>query len=178
MSRQNQRSLPTGWIERIFAHLAKSYGSKFLDMWAGLDQQELREHWSETLGGFADKPDAIRTALKNCEEREWPPTLPEFLLMCRRAANLCNRPADLMALPQPKADPARIRECLASANAALRGQESPIDYHRGWKWIRAQWLAGHDVPSSSINDASEVLGEVWENNHGARTIRPRATVSA
>jgi len=40
--------------------------------------------WVEKLGGFTASQ--IGSALKACDDRQYPPNLPEFIEMCRRAA--------------------------------------------------------------------------------------------
>lgn len=68
------------------------YGSRFLNMWKtghqlpdGSDAGLLNamNHWSEKLGGFADHPECIKHALEALPET--PPTLPQFVAMCRHA---------------------------------------------------------------------------------------------
>lgn len=83
-------SLPATWVERIFGHISALYGSKFLDMWRGQDVNAVKAIWSEKLGGFSDKPHAIKAALDALDEKPFPPTLPEFLHMCRDAARRIN----------------------------------------------------------------------------------------
>ena len=57
------------------------YGSKFTDAWKGTEQRVMLRVWAEGLTGYTPREvSAGMTALKN---RPWPPTLPEFLLLCR-----------------------------------------------------------------------------------------------
>ena len=56
--------LPDSWIVRIFDHMAAMYGSKFADLWRGTEPEKVRAMWAEKLAGFADKPKAIKLALK------------------------------------------------------------------------------------------------------------------
>lgn len=82
----DKRVLPPAWIERLFAHMSASYGSKFADLWRGADLAEVKSLWAEKLGGFHDRPEAIKAALNALDEKPFPPTLPEFLHLCRDAA--------------------------------------------------------------------------------------------
>jgi hypothetical protein len=66
--------------------MAALYGSKFADLWRGTDAAAVRRMWAEKLGGFHDKPEAIKSALDALDERPFPPTLPEFIGLCRDAA--------------------------------------------------------------------------------------------
>lgn len=81
--------LPTQWIERLFARFEGMYGAKFHDAWRGTDLANVKAVWAEDLAGFATKPECIKAALDMCRDSgsPWPPSSPEFLQMCRTAAN-------------------------------------------------------------------------------------------
>lgn len=87
--------LPDGWIAKIFDHMAAMYGSKFADLWRGTEPEKVRAMWAEKLAGFADKPQAIKQALSALDDHPFPPTMPEFLALCRDAAKRIgdNKPA-------------------------------------------------------------------------------------
>lgn len=85
-SQPNQPALPDAWVERLFDHMAALYGSKFADLWRGSDPAKVKAMWASKLGGFAEKPKAIKAALDALDERPFPPTLPEFIQLCRDAA--------------------------------------------------------------------------------------------
>lgn len=72
--------LPIEWIDRLFMRLAAMYGNKFTKMWDGIPRQEQIETWAEMLADM-DKND-LATGLKNCISQPYPPTLPEFRLLC------------------------------------------------------------------------------------------------
>jgi hypothetical protein len=57
------------------------YGQKFTDQWRGVDPTYLKSVWSEELASFS--VDEIKRGLAACRTRPWPPTLPEFLSLCR-----------------------------------------------------------------------------------------------
>jgi hypothetical protein len=73
--------LPQPWIERIFTRLSAFYGSKFADLWGNSDLANVKAVWSEELSAYSG--DEIAAALAQCKTRDWPPTLPEFLKLCR-----------------------------------------------------------------------------------------------
>lgn len=85
-STAKQPALPDAWVERLFDHMAALYGSKFADLWRSTDPAKVRAMWADKLAGFADKPQAIKAALDALDERPFPPTLPEFIALCRDAA--------------------------------------------------------------------------------------------
>lgn len=105
--------LPENWIERIFAEMSVLYGSKFADLWAGTDPAQIREGWAKKLAGFKDHPKAIRAALDSLDERPFPPTLPEFVAICRAQAVRIG--AEL-----PKLEHKPTAEELARAEAAAK----------------------------------------------------------
>lgn len=96
-SQANHCALPDSWITKIFGHLEALYGSKFADLWRGTDPAAVRRMWAEKLGGFKDMPEAIKQALDSLDERPFPPTLPEFIHLCRDAARRIG--SSLAALP-------------------------------------------------------------------------------
>jgi hypothetical protein len=57
------------------------YGSKLADAWTGSNLDEVKEIWAEELGGYS--PEEIRDGVAAMKKRDWPPTLPEFLKLCR-----------------------------------------------------------------------------------------------
>jgi hypothetical protein len=77
--------LPMKWVERIFAELGALYGSKFVDQWGSQDPATLKAFWAQKLAGLSG--DELRRGLTACEQRDWPPTLPEFLKLCRPPMN-------------------------------------------------------------------------------------------
>lgn len=71
------------WVDRLFGRLSAMYGARFADMWAGLDLAMIKAAWAEDLGDLAT--DEIARGVAACKLRDWPPTLPEFLALCRPA---------------------------------------------------------------------------------------------
>lgn len=162
-------SLPDAYVQRIFEHMSCCYGSKFLDMWQGQDPAQLRAYWGRKLAGFADRPQSIKAALDALEDRPFPPTLPEFIALCR----ISSRRDGPAALPPPdplsREDAAR-RLGEVSARAGVKA-----DPHRASPWwaekLRDKYLAGERLLPVQISLASEALGEVW--NMGKIEIRQR-----
>jgi hypothetical protein len=56
-------ALPESWVESIFARLAVRYGVAFQRQYADMDVGAVKADWSDVLGCFADRPEAIRFAL-------------------------------------------------------------------------------------------------------------------
>lgn len=70
------------WVERIFERLATMYGSVFLDMWSSMDPDLVKQCWADELSGYT--ADEIAAGLAACKGKSYPPTLPQFLMLCRR----------------------------------------------------------------------------------------------
>ena len=151
--------LPDAWVEEIFRRLAALYGSKFADLWKGTDTESVKAVWAQKLAGFHDKPYVLKAALDACDDKPWPPTLPEFLGFCRNAAG---RGDAIVALPPPeisKAEQERRAEKLAEASASLKFQAST-----SWaKRLRERYLSGEKLIHCQIDMASGALGEVWKD---------------
>ena len=77
---------PVSWIERIFERMSCFYGTKFADAWRGVDDVTVKAVWAESLAGYTGEE--IKRGLDACLTRDWPPTLPEFLKLCRPPMDL------------------------------------------------------------------------------------------
>lgn len=77
------KALPESWVEKIFERLLAYYGRQFADMWASADVVSVKRVWAQELGHL--KPEQIASGLKACLANRFPPSLPEFLMLCRPA---------------------------------------------------------------------------------------------
>ena len=68
-------------IEWLFSEFSYLYGARFVKMWEEVEPARMKTTWAEALAGFSVRE--VRQGLAACREKPWPPTLPEFLLMCR-----------------------------------------------------------------------------------------------
>jgi hypothetical protein len=75
------QALPAPWVRKLFQRFAAMYGDKLPKMWGRVPEEEMHEVWAEDLAGFSGEE--ISVGLQACKQREWPPTLPEFLKLCR-----------------------------------------------------------------------------------------------
>lgn len=82
----NQSALPEAWIEKLFQKFEDFYGAKWAAQYGSFPRNRVMRTWAEELAGFADKPGAIGRALDAQKANPFPPTLPEFLTLCREAA--------------------------------------------------------------------------------------------
>lgn len=145
--------LPDSWVERIFDRMQGMYGSLWLDRWRSGEMIEqggqrfdrgllvAKATWADELAGFADQPERLAKALEACRHRNLPPTLPEFLELCRQ------QHADLpRQLPQPQV-PRDVAQARAEEirKAADRIAARPFD---GLAWAKTP--------------PAVVKGSVWE----------------
>lgn len=74
-------AIPRSWIEKLFVEMLAAYGKKFTDQWAVVDGEVLKRHWAMAMHTLSVKE--ITHGVQAMRQREWPPTLPEFLKLCR-----------------------------------------------------------------------------------------------
>ena len=97
-------SLPLQAIERLFLRLGATYGRDFTGKYEGTDANAVKSSWAHELD--RTPLPSIAYALDNLPPRC--PNVIEFRALCRFAPS-----EDVPALPEPKADPERVRQELA-----------------------------------------------------------------
>jgi len=110
---------PDSLVDRLFQKLAMMYGKAWLDQWSGMPMDEVKGEWSRTLTGI--EPDAIRLALDSMltAGKPFPPTLPEFVALCRQFRK---SGAARLYLTAPRTDaPADVFKNLRAAMLKGRG---------------------------------------------------------
>lgn len=147
-------SLPTKAVDRLFERLAATYGAAWTRQWADVPLSDVKTAWAHELAGYASETGlkAVAWALENLPERA--PNVIEFRAICRRA------PApELPRLPEPKADPERLKRELSRLGdiRAKVVSESRID-HKAWaRRILARHDAGEKINPTSLRFAREAL---------------------
>ena len=96
--------LPNAWIDRLFGRLAAMYGKHWLDLWADVPMADVKDAWQTELAGVTG--DQLVAALKGLGK--FPPTLPEFVALCKPPATPAAHRLLLRssAGPRPPIDPA------------------------------------------------------------------------
>lgn len=161
MTEQSKRSpLPDHWIERIFARMQGLYGSLWLDRWRSGELEEragqrfdrglllAKATWADELGGFVQAPERIARALEACRHRPLPPTLPEFLELCRQSG------ADApKRLPAPDVSPEVVSAMQArAAEAVSHSKDDPLAWAMSVPKVRDVW-------AKTITDLAEAGDE-------------------
>lgn len=131
-------ALPDAWVSRIFSRMEALYGSAFSDRWRNTDMVHVRSVWAEELAGFFDQPSMIGHALKALSSRPTPPSLPEFLDLCRQAPRP-QRPA----IEGPKLTPDEQRERAQAISKAV-DRSAGFDF-LGWAKRPGSALAMREI---------------------------------
>lgn len=114
------------------------YGKKFTEQWAGISPQSLKECWAEELAGYTGPE--LRAGLEGCKSRDWPPTLPEFMKLCR-----------------PTLD------CEAAFHEAVNGLAERKQGRPGlWSHPAIYWAAQKVGPFDIANQGYAVLAGRWK----------------
>lgn len=144
-------SLPVQALDRLFARLAATYGAAWERSLGSTPLADVKTAWSHELSGFAGSLNRIAWALENL-----PPKCPnviEFKALCRQA------PApEAPRLPEPKADPERVKAELAKL-APVR-QAVATSQRDGREWARrivARQEAGDRIRPITLRFAKEAL---------------------
>lgn len=91
--------LPQTWVERIFEVMAGYYGARLADAWRGADPRTVKAVWAKKLATLT--PAQITRGIEQLEQCKFPPTLPEFVALCKQAVPQ----AHLLKLPAPRPTP-------------------------------------------------------------------------
>lgn len=130
------------WIDRLWERLVSRYGSRFTDMWRGIDPDKLKQAWSEEMAGYT--ADELRRGLEACKAKDWPPTLPEFLKLCRPPMNY----------------EAAYREAQLNI-VKIERNEQPEWSSRAVYWAKVQY--GHfDLKNSDYSSARKRWAEILD----------------
>ncbi|QUO26158.1 hypothetical protein KEH57_04305 [Burkholderia cenocepacia] len=104
--------------EWLFRTMHALYGTRFVSMWRGVDANELKRTWTLALHGLSRE--ALQAGIAALRDKPYPPTLPEFLDLCRQgrvqqAAAYAPRITDARraSTSTVEANLARMRDILA-----------------------------------------------------------------
>lgn len=146
-------SLPIQAVDRLFTRLAATYGAAWDRSLGQTPIADVKSVWAHELSGYAQNLAAIAWALENLPDT--PPNVLQFRTICRRYA-----PPDSPRLPEPKADPERVRAELAKlVDLKARVQSQGRD-GRGWaRSIMARYQACERINPTVLRFAREALRE-------------------
>lgn len=78
-------AIPQQAIEKIFATMQSLYGAKFFEQWRSVSIDSVQRHWGIALGKMT--PEQIRRGMTLVETLDLPPTLPQFIKLCKPASD-------------------------------------------------------------------------------------------
>lgn len=113
--------MPDSWTESLLAKMTALYGDRFAKQWASVDRGAMVDAWSDALGPYCDlntehQGQRIKWALGQlAANNPHPPTLPEFIALCRQAP----RP-QVKALPEPSVSDEQAAQNLREIDGMAR----------------------------------------------------------
>ena len=146
-------SLPAEVIDRLFSLLTLTYGRSFLDQWAGQTANDVKTFWGYELAEFNGRLKPIAWALESLPERC--PNVITFRNLARSAPRLT-----APTLPEPPADPARLRAELAKlapVRSATVAVGSTYDNKAWAKRIIDRSKAGDNLAPCVLRFANQAL---------------------
>jgi hypothetical protein len=148
------------WRKMMFV-----YGARFLDMWEGVDVNEMQITWSEALRGIPR--DAIQRGIGALYRTRHPPTLPEFIDLCKPPAPVPVAHQFRLEESVERTDSATARAKLADI-AARVAKPSP-----GIEWARriVEAARTEHVPAMKLAMAQEAIRQ-WEIINAPRSREP------
>lgn len=172
---ETSRTLPASWIDRIFARLQGLYGSLWVDRWKTGELRQIaggqwvdvgmlnaKATWAGELAGFASRPEVLGRALEACRTLKFPPTLPEFLRLCREEAG---RPAAVARLSHTPsaAEIARQRETAARIATVVRHRTSHAD-PLAWAAHPGSQVAMNAIWREGMHQGNSVLRAILDKH--------------
>ena len=144
-------SLPVKAVDRIFARLGATYGAAWDRAMGSAPLADVKTVWAHELAGFAPHLQSIAWALENLPERC--PNVIEFRNLCRQAPRAAEP-----QLPEPQADPKRLRAELAKLAEVRNAAVEPVGAKDWARRILARVEAGERINRTVHRFAREALG--------------------
>lgn len=142
-------------IDALFERLTATYGRRFTSMYDGIDPQSVKTAWATELDYWGSKEGlaSIAWALENLPED--PPNPIQFKKLVRSAP-----PPEVPRLPEPKADPERLKAELEKLGAVVGEMKKSTGPNLDWaRRIVVKHKGGLKVPSAVLKMAREALNE-------------------
>jgi hypothetical protein len=138
-------ALPKHWVEVLFSKMSAFYGARFADMWRGSKVDEVQKAWAVEL--FKLSRDQLKAGSDSLTALPKPPTLPEFVTLCKQArAEQAASTARRIEHVEP-ADPKVIAENMGRIQRMTRSMRFS-SAHPGWAYdflIRGAALNGQSM---------------------------------
>lgn len=150
-------ALPQHWIEALFSKMAAFYGSRFASMWNGVNVGEVQRAWAIELGKLSR--DQLKAGSDNLTALPKPPTLPEFVSLCRQARSEQAASTTPRLADERPADRATVE---ANLGAIRRVQERVMRREPTAEWafkllMRGKSASGAALPSEVVRCARDAI---------------------
>ena len=117
-------AIPQRWVETLFATMSATYGARFADLWRGTNIAQVKRHWGAELAKLTAPQ--MKAGRDNLMALPKPPTLPEFLALCRQA----RMEAASQAVPKledlPKMSPEEAARNIGAVRNVMKKMRQPI----------------------------------------------------
>ena len=153
LSTSTPTASPSSGIDRLFQTLLGFYGNKFVDLWRDMDPAEVKAVWRQELRTMT--ADELRRGIDGCRTRAWPPTLPEFLQLCRPPRN-------------PHIAWMQARDGAAERDAGRIGFTDPVLFE-AYRRMQADIRGGVALRGSTLDQWVAVLAIVADEAAAGRT---------
>ncbi|MBR8434803.1 hypothetical protein KDW37_28990 [Burkholderia cenocepacia] len=150
-------ALPQHWVEALFSKMAAFYGSRFASMWNGVNVGEVQRAWAIELGKLSR--DQLKAGSDNLTALPKPPTLPEFVSLCRQARSEQAASTTPRLADERPADRATVE---ANLGAIRRVQERVMRREPTAEWafkllLRGKSAGGAALPSEVVRCARDAI---------------------
>ncbi|MGF6792744.1 hypothetical protein [Paraburkholderia sp. 35.1] len=140
------------------------FGSRFLDMWASVDQAEMEHEWSLALRGITREN--LQRGVAAMYQRRTPPTLGEFLALCEPVPQMYRQHVLPALTDQTRASPDVVEANLARMREILKPLTQPKQPGIAWAYrLLARADAGEPITLHQIAFAQEAIAN-WKRSHG------------
>lgn len=129
-------------MDRLFLRLTAFYGSKFTEVFGGIDPEVMKGIWAEELAAYT--LDELNRGVTACRALKWPPTLPEFMVACRPPVTAASAYHEAIANAKLREDglnPAYSHPAVYWAAVEIGSWELR---HQPYKFIAGRWEATLD----------------------------------
>lgn len=139
----------------MFLRMGSIYGSKFADMWRDQDIDVVKAMWADEMGKLRN--DQLKTGYGLLMTKTWPPSLPEYVQMCKSESG--KDPSHVFALPAPKSELSREKAAAMLVELGAAEVMKPKADHKLWakKIIERSRQRDHGLSSLQIRFAKEGL---------------------
>lgn len=114
------------YSQQLFKRFNAIFGAqKMAGMWADMSREEVEAVWNAALRGYP--PATIAKATQSLVQAGtgWPPTLPEFVAICRQSMTAAHQAP--MLTHTPKSDPDVAQRAIEQASREVAGKAAPPD---------------------------------------------------